>query len=149
MWCFELAADPFLATGQPRALATHQSPLSLRYGPFFPTIPKIHYKGPQSTNPLAFRFYNANEVVLGKPMGEWLRFSVAFWHTFGDAGADAFGKPTKASLWLFNGSFHPFLVINADLNWKLSGELIGALSISSRLGGFCARFEAERLLVMY
>jgi hypothetical protein len=37
------------------------------------------YKGPTSTDPLSFRYYNKHEVILGKPMHEWLRFSVAFW----------------------------------------------------------------------
>lgn len=41
------------------------------YGEFFPGIPKIHYEGPNSTNPLSFRYYNAKEVVLGKTMAEW------------------------------------------------------------------------------
>eukprot|EP00529_Nitzschia_sp_RCC80_P038119 CAMPEP_0113467236 /NCGR_PEP_ID=MMETSP0014_2-20120614/14707_1 /TAXON_ID=2857 /ORGANISM="Nitzschia sp." /LENGTH=65 /DNA_ID=CAMNT_0000359531 /DNA_START=26 /DNA_END=219 /DNA_ORIENTATION=- /assembly_acc=CAM_ASM_000159 len=50
---------------------------------FFPTVPdKIPYKGPTSTDPLSFQHYNADEVILGKPMKEWLRFSVCWWHTF-------------------------------------------------------------------
>lgn len=40
-------------------------------GEFFPGIPKIRYEGPDSTNPLAFRYYNASEEILGKPMREW------------------------------------------------------------------------------
>jgi hypothetical protein len=41
------------------------------------------------------RYYNADEVIMGKPMKEWLRFSVAFWHTFRGDGGDPFGSPTK------------------------------------------------------
>ena len=37
---------------------------------------KIKFEGPSSTNPLAFKHYDANEVVLGKTMREWTRFSV-------------------------------------------------------------------------
>jgi xylose isomerase len=48
---------------------------------YFPSIPKIEYAGPDSTNPLSFRYYNPEEIILGKPMKEWLRFSVCFWHT--------------------------------------------------------------------
>lgn len=62
---------------------------------FFPGIPKIKYEGPASTNPLSFRHYNAEEVIYGKKMKDWLRFSVAFWHTFRGDGGDPFGAPTK------------------------------------------------------
>lgn len=68
-------------------------------GEFFPGIPKIRYEGPDSTNPLAFRYYNADEVVLGKPMKDWLRFSVAFWHTLRGDGSDPFGDGTRAWPW--------------------------------------------------
>lgn len=66
---------------------------------FFPGIPKIRYEGPDSTNPLAFKWYNADEVVAGKPMKDWLRFSVAFWHTMRGDGSDPFGDATKAWPW--------------------------------------------------
>ena len=38
---------------------------------FFPNVSKIAYEGPESTNPLAFHYYNAEEVIMGKPMNEW------------------------------------------------------------------------------
>ncbi|CAD7696495.1 unnamed protein product [Ostreobium quekettii] len=66
---------------------------------FFPGIGEIQYEGPTSRNPMAFRYYNASEVVHGKPMKEWLRFSVAFWHTFRGDGSDPFGSATKAWPW--------------------------------------------------
>ena len=50
--------------------------------PFIPEVSKIKYDGPDSTNPLAFRHYNADEKVEGKSMREHLRFAVAYWHTF-------------------------------------------------------------------
>ncbi|XP_039129335.1 xylose isomerase-like isoform X1 [Dioscorea cayenensis subsp. rotundata] len=68
-------------------------------GEFFPGIPKIKYEGPNSKNPLAYKWYNADEEILGKKMKDWLRFSVAFWHTFRGTGADPFGAPTKAWPW--------------------------------------------------
>ena len=40
-------------------------------GEFFAGIGKIEYEGPESTNPLAFHHYNADEVIMGKPMKEW------------------------------------------------------------------------------
>ena len=51
----------------------------------FPGIGKIRYEGPDSGNPLAFKHYNADEVVAGKKMKDHLRFSVAFWHAFRNA----------------------------------------------------------------
>ncbi|KAK4258932.1 hypothetical protein QN277_005327 [Acacia crassicarpa] len=65
-------------------------------GEFFPGIPQIKYEGPSSKNPLAFKYYNAEEEVLGKKMKDWFRFSVAFWHTFRGTGGDPFGAPTKS-----------------------------------------------------
>jgi xylose isomerase len=40
-------------------------------GEFFPGIGKIPYEGPESKNPLAFHYYNADEEIMGKPMKEW------------------------------------------------------------------------------
>ncbi|KAI4367137.1 hypothetical protein MLD38_022907 [Melastoma candidum] len=68
-------------------------------GEFFPGIPKIKYEGPSSKNPLAFKWYNAEEVILGKKMKDWMRFSVAFWHTFRGTGGDQFGAATKNWPW--------------------------------------------------
>jgi xylose isomerase len=61
---------------------------------FFPTVSKIKYEGPDSTNPLAFRHYNADEVVMGKTMAEHLRFAACYWHTFKNLGSDQFGGDT-------------------------------------------------------
>lgn len=73
---------------------------------FFKDVPsKIEYKGLDSTDPLSFRFYNPDEVILGKPMKEWLRFSVCFWHTFvGGGGQDPFGEATLNRPWEENMS---------------------------------------------
>ncbi len=56
----------------------------------FPKIPKIQYEGPQSKNPLAFKWYNPDEVVEGKTLREHLRFSVVYWHTMRGRGGDMF-----------------------------------------------------------
>jgi len=66
---------------------------------FFPDVPPIAYEGPRSTNPLAFRWYNPEEIVEGRSMREHFRFSVAFWHTFRGTGADPFGLPTFQRPW--------------------------------------------------
>src|SRR5207245_5616169 len=66
---------------------------------FFPEINPIRFEGPEATNPLAFRHYNADEVVEGKTMKEHLRFSVAYWHTFRGTGSDPFGPGTMIRPW--------------------------------------------------
>ncbi len=65
----------------------------------FPDIPKIHYEGPDSDNPLAFRWYNPQELVEGKPMKDHFRFSIVYWHTFRGTGADPFGPGTAVRPW--------------------------------------------------
>lgn len=67
---------------------------------FFKNVPQIKYEGKDSRNPLAFKFYNANQKVGTKTMGEHLRFAVAYWHTFCGNGGDPFGAPTKEFPWL-------------------------------------------------
>ena len=54
----------------------------------FTGIPKIKYEGPASKNPLAFKFYDAERVVFGKPMREHLPFAMAWWHNLGATGVD-------------------------------------------------------------
>src|ERR1019366_9566306 len=65
----------------------------------FPEISKIGFEGPKSKNPLAFKYYNADEIVVGKTMREHLRFSVVYWHTFRGAGSDPFGVGTMQRPW--------------------------------------------------
>jgi xylose isomerase len=66
---------------------------------FFGDIAKIQYEGPDSTNPLAFRHYQPDEIVLGKRMEDHLRFAVAYWHTFVWPGTDPFGGNTFERPW--------------------------------------------------
>ncbi|MGB7326280.1 MAG: xylose isomerase [Rubripirellula sp.] len=65
----------------------------------FADIPTIKYEGPKSDNPLAFRWYNPDEVIEGKTMKEHLRFSIVYWHTFRGTGADPFGPGTAVRPW--------------------------------------------------
>ncbi len=65
----------------------------------FPDVEKIQYEGPDSTNPLAFHWYNEDEVVEGTTMKEHMRFSVVYWHTFRGTGLDPFGSPTMERPW--------------------------------------------------
>jgi xylose isomerase len=66
---------------------------------YFPNIKNIIYEGPESSNPLAFKFYNEDQIVAGKSMREHFRFSVAYWHTFCGTGGDPFGPGTKQFPW--------------------------------------------------
>ena len=61
---------------------------------FYKGINKIVYEGPKSENPLSFRFYNPDEVILGKSMREQLRFAMSYWHTMCAEGTDMFGVGT-------------------------------------------------------
>jgi len=65
----------------------------------FKNIKKIKYEGPQSGNALAFKHYNAAEMVEGKSMQEQLRFSVVYWHTFRNVLSDPFGVGTAVRPW--------------------------------------------------
>ncbi len=66
--------------------------------PFF-SVEKIPFIGPDSTNALAFRHYDPNEIVQGKPMKDHLRFAVAYWHSFAWPGLDPFGGQTFDRPW--------------------------------------------------
>lgn len=66
---------------------------------YFPGIGKIKFEGKESRNLLAYRYYDAEKLVLGKPMKEWLKFAMAWWHTLCAEGGDQFGGPTKKFPW--------------------------------------------------
>ena len=66
---------------------------------YFPEIGKIKFEGKDSKNPLAFHYYNPDQVVCGKPMKDWLKFAMAWWHTLCAEGSDQFGGPTKSFPW--------------------------------------------------
>ena len=66
---------------------------------FFPSINKINFEGTDTDNILAFRYYDENQQVGDKTMKEHLRFAIAYWHTFTNAGADPFGPGTRIFPW--------------------------------------------------
>ena len=66
---------------------------------YFPGIGKIPFEGKESKNPMAFHYYNAEKVIRGKKMKDWLRFSMAWWHTLCAEGGDQFGGGTKRFPW--------------------------------------------------
>ncbi len=66
---------------------------------FFKGIGQIKYEGLNSDNPLSYRWYDESKIVAGKPMKDWLRFAVAYWHSFVGNGGDPFGEPTHIFPW--------------------------------------------------
>ncbi|MBN2805252.1 MAG: xylose isomerase [Prolixibacteraceae bacterium] len=66
---------------------------------YFKGIGKIQFEGPKSKNPMAFKWYNADQVVAGKTMKDHLRFAIAYWHTFCGTGGDPFGPGTQIFPW--------------------------------------------------
>jgi xylose isomerase len=66
---------------------------------YFKGIPQIKYEGPESDNPLAFRWYDENRKVAGKTLKEHLRFACAYWHSFVNEGGDPFGPGTHVFEW--------------------------------------------------
>ena len=66
---------------------------------YFKGINKIQFEGKESDNPMAFKYYNPEQVVAGKKMKEWFKFSIAYWHTFCGQGGDPFGPGTQSFGW--------------------------------------------------
>ena len=66
---------------------------------YFPSIGKIAYEGTESKNPMAYHYYDAERVVMGKKMKDWLKFAMAWWHTLCAEGGDQFGGGTKTFPW--------------------------------------------------
>jgi len=66
---------------------------------YFPGLPVIAFEGAGSTNPLAFRHYNPDEIVDGQTMAAHMRFSIAYWHSFRGVGSDPFGPGTIVRPW--------------------------------------------------
>ncbi len=91
---------------------------------FFKGIGKIPYEGKDSTNPLAFKYYNPDEVVGGKTMREQLKFALSWWHTMGGDGTDMFGCGTTDKSW---GETDP--VAKAKAKVDAAFEIMDKLSI--------------------
>lgn len=69
----------------------------------FSRFDRVRYEGQESMNPLSFRWYDANRVVLGKPLKDHLRYAVAYWHSLAMNGSDPFGSATIDRPWMRNG----------------------------------------------
>lgn len=89
----------------------------------FESLPQVRYEGPQSTNPLAYRHYDAKERVLGKTLEQHLRLAVCYWHTFVWPGNDVFGQPTFARPWHVPGDELTLARRKADAAFGLISRL--------------------------
>jgi xylose isomerase len=92
---------------------------------FFKQIHAIQYEGKDSNNPLAYRYYNPKQVVLGKTMEEHLRLAVCFWHTFCWSGHDIFGENAFERPWAANQN--PLAL--AEIRAKAAIEFIDKLGL--------------------
>jgi len=66
---------------------------------YYKGVGKINYEGKESDNPLAFKYYNPDQLVIGKTMREHFKFAIAYWHSFCGQGADPFGPGTQKFPW--------------------------------------------------
>jgi xylose isomerase len=90
---------------------------------FFPGVPKIAFEGPRSKNPLAFRWYNPDELVEGKSMRDHLRFSVVYWHTMRGSGSDPFGPETMVRPWEDGSNSVALAIRRADVMFEFLEKL--------------------------
>jgi xylose isomerase len=67
---------------------------------YFSEIEPVRYAGPDSTQPLSYRWYDKDRLVLGKRMEDQLRLAVCYWHTFNATGSDPFGGATFERPWM-------------------------------------------------
>ena len=104
---------------------------------FFSGISKISYDGPDSDNSLAFKYYDENRVVAGKPMKDHFRCAIAYWHCFCGTGVDPFGSPTRELPWSIHND--PMIVCRSiafttatslpkDETWKNQRSVLGKWS---------------------
>ena len=90
---------------------------------YFPEIGKIQFEGPESKNPMAFHYYDAERVVAGKKMKDWMRFAMAWWHTLCAEGADQFGGGTKKFPWNEGANAVEIAKHKADAGFEIMQKL--------------------------
>ena len=89
----------------------------------FKNIPEIKYEGKYTKNPLAFRYYDANKVIMGKKMSEHLPFAMAWWHNMCAAGTDMFGKDTADKSFLSEKGTMEHAKANVDAGFEFMQKL--------------------------
>ncbi len=90
---------------------------------YFKEIAEIKFEGVESSNPLAFRHYDPDKMVLGKSMKEHLRFAACYWHNFRWPGADIFGDGTFGHPWLKSNDPMEQALMKADASFEFFSKL--------------------------
>lgn len=90
---------------------------------FFNNIEKIKYEGQNTENSLAYRFYDADQIVMGKRMEDHLRFAVCYWHTFCWEGNDPFGGQTMFRPWFEPGDPMQMAELKMDVAFEFFEKL--------------------------
>ncbi|KMW74655.1 xylose isomerase [Photorhabdus luminescens subsp. luminescens] len=90
---------------------------------YFEGINRISYEGRQSNNPLAFRHYNPEEIILGKKMKDHLRFAVCYWHSFCWNGTDMFGSGAFERFWQTGSDALELAKLKADVAFEFFYKL--------------------------
>ncbi|UST71473.1 xylose isomerase [Pseudomonas moraviensis] len=90
---------------------------------YFPDIEPVRYQGPNSDSPLAFRHYDADKLILGKPMREHLRMAACYWHTFVWPGSDVFGAGTFKRPWHGSGEPMQLAIGKAEAAFEFFSKL--------------------------
>jgi len=88
-------------------------------GKFFSIEQPIPYEGPSSRNPLAFKWYDPDKVVLGRKMADHLRFAICYWHSFCWTGTDPFGGDSFQRPWMQSGDAMQMARLKADVAFEL------------------------------
>ncbi|HSI51261.1 MAG TPA: xylose isomerase [Ideonella sp.] len=90
---------------------------------YFASVAPVRYQGPTSEDPLAFRWYDKDRLVLGKPMAEHLRFAACYWHSFVWTGLDPFGGDTFQRPWFSGGSPMELAALKAEAAFEFFSKL--------------------------
>jgi xylose isomerase len=90
---------------------------------YFPAVGKIKFEGKDSKNPLAFRYYDAEKIICGKPMKDWCKFAMAWWHTLCAEGGDPFGPGTKTFPWAKGASALDIAKQRLDAGFELMQKI--------------------------
>ncbi|MGR5299005.1 xylose isomerase [Vibrio mediterranei] len=90
---------------------------------YFKGIENIKYEGSASDNPLSFKYYDAEKMVLGKSMKEHLRFAACYWHNFCWPGSDVFGSGTYDRQWMKGGDPMEMAKMKADAAFEFFTKL--------------------------
>ncbi len=102
-----------------KALYAKSASKSRKPQSFFGLDKPIRYEGPESDNPLAFRWYDPKKKVLGKTLAEHLRMAVCYWHTFCWGGGDPFGGSTLIRPWFDTGDAMGEARLKADVAFEM------------------------------